>query len=909
MTTPASHTSEHRRLAEAAGREKNWQRWGPYLAGRQWGTVREDYSANGDAWGYFPHDAACSRAYRWGEDGLLGWTDRECRLCFAVALWNGRDPILKERLFGLSNPQGNHGEDVKECYYYLASSPTHSYAKALYKYPQAEFPYDALKAINASRTREEREYELEDTGIFAENRYFDVTVEYAKESPDDTLIRLTLANRGPEEATLHVLPTLWFRNSWSWGCRHEGCSLKPRLEIDPARPAELTATHETLGHFRLAIEESGEVRKPDKATWLFTENETNNESLFGAPNTDPYVKDAFHQYVVHGKKSAVNPGGWGTKAAAYRVVTLPPGGETVLRLRLLGEPEAKACGSDYFARFDTLFTTRIEENEAYYASKLAEPLTSEQCAIARQAYAGLLWSKQYYCYIVEDWLKGDPGTPPPPPGHAHVRNMDWTQLYSRDVLSMPDDWEYPWFAAWDLAFHMIPFARIDAEFAKAQLQLLLREWYMHPNGQIPAYEWNFCDVNPPVHAWACWRVYKIAGRDGKRDRLFLERCFQKLLLNFTWWVNRKDVEGKQIFSGGFLGLDNIGLFDRSKPLPGGTTLEQADGTAWMAFYCGTMLSMALELARSNPAYEDIASKFFEHFVGIVDAMNALGGVGLWNEEDGFYYDHIALDGHSVPLRVRSLVGIIPLLAVEVINQQTINLFPGFKKRARWFIENRPDLAGHISYLAQTEGSDLGHPAPHSLRMLAIPSRDRLLRVLRYVLDENEFLSPYGIRSLSKAYERHPYTIRLDGTPYCIGYEPGESRESLFGGNSNWRGPIWYPINYLLIEALERYHHFYGDTLKVECPVGSGKFMTLQQVARELARRLASLFEPDKEGRRPIYTDSALAEQYARDPHWRNLILFNEYFHADTGRGLGASHQTGWTALVTRCFGIMASSSC
>jgi hypothetical protein len=900
---PTDPTPEHRRLAEDARREKNWKRWGPYLAERQWGTVREDYSADGDAWASFPHNAARSRAYRWGEDGLLGWTDRECRLCFAVALWNGRDAILKERLFGLSNPEGNHGEDVKECYYYLASSPTHSYSKALYKYPQAEFPYEALREINAGRTRDEREYELEDTGIFTENRYYDVTVEYAKEGPDDTLIRLTIANRGPEEATLHVLPTLWFRNSWSWGCRHEGCTLKPRLECDPMRPTDLIATHETLGRFRMVVEKPKDAgqEKTGNAPWLFTENETNSEELFGTPNIGPYVKDAFHQYVVRGKKEAVNAAGWGTKAAVHRVVTLPSGGETVLRLRLLGEADAEARGPDHFARFDAIFKARIEETDAYYGSKLDDRLSPEQCAIARQAYAGLLWCKQYYCYIVEDWLKGDPGTPPPPPEHALIRNTDWGHLYSRDVLSMPDDWEYPWFAAWDLAFHMIPLAEIDPDFAKSQLQLLLREWYMHPNGQIPAYEWNFCDVNPPVHAWACWRVYKIADDDGTRDRLFLERCFQKLMLNFTWWVNRKDVEGKHIFAGGFLGLDNIGLFDRSQPLPGGETLGQADGTAWMAFYCGTMLSMALELARTNPAYEDIASKFFEHFVGIVDAMNALGGVGLWNEEDGFYYDHLSADGRSKPLRVRSLVGLIPLLAVEIIEQSTIDLFPGFKKRARWFIKNRPDLAKHISYMAEM-GGDLGRPAPYSRRMLAIPSRDRLLRVLRYLLDEDEFLSPYGIRSLSKVYEKHPYTIILDGTPYCIGYEPGESRQGLFGGNSNWRGPVWYPINYLLIEALERYHHFYGETFKVECPVGSGHFLTLKQVAQDLSRRLVSLFERDKEGHRPIYSGSPLTSAYKSDPHWRDLVLFNEYFHGDTGRGLGASHQTGWTALVTRCFG-------
>ncbi|MEI6349654.1 MAG: glucosidase [Verrucomicrobiota bacterium] len=881
-----SQTPEHLRLAEDAQRERNWKRWGPYLSARQWGTVREDYSADGDAWKYFPHDAARSRAYRWGEDGLLGWTDRECRLCFGLALWNRRDTILKERLFGLSNPQGNHGEDVKECYYYLASTPTHSYAKALYKYPQRAFPYAKLLQENATRSREEREFELEDTGIFADNRYFDVFAEYAKAGPDDSLIRLRICNRGPELAILHVLPTLWFRNTWSWNCTHEGCELKPRISHD-AQVDGLVASHQTLGTWRLRLDG---IRGDETGfqSWLFTENETNTFRLFGSTDSTPYVKDAFHEYVVEGRHAAVNPDRVGTKAAAHCVLTLPPGAEQVIRLRLAPEQ-----AEEPFADFDAIFTGRIEEMHRYYETKLAPSLDSSQRSVVTQAYAGLLWCKQFYQYIVEDWLRGDPAGPPPPPGHMLSRNEDWSNVFSRDVLSMPDNWEYPWFASWDLAFHMLPFARIDGEFAKHQLQLLLREWYMHPNGQIPAYEWNFCDVNPPVHAWACWRVYKIAGRDDGRDRLFLERTFQKLLLNFTWWVNRKDIVGKHVFAGGFLGLDNIGLFDRSKPLPGGESLEQADGTAWMAFYCGTMLSIALELALHNPAYEDIASKFFEHFVEIVDAMNGLGGQGLWNEEDGFYYDQLAIDGASVPVKVRSIVGIIPLFAVEILEQSTIDRLPGFRKRLNWFLTNRRDLAGHISYM---EGM-----GSHGHRLLAIPSRDRLLRVLRYVLDPKEFLSPYGVRSLSKAYEK-PYTAHCNEASYCIGYEPAESRTGMFGGNSNWRGPVWFPINYLLIEALERYHHFYGESVQVECPTGSGNFMDLKQVAQELARRLASLFEPDAQGRRPIYGEDA---KYAEDPYWRELVLFHEYFHGETGRGLGASHQTGWTALITRCFGVLA----
>lgn len=933
METAEQISREESRLREDASREKNWKRWGPYLSERQWGTVREDYSDNGDAWNYLPHDHARSRAYRWGEDGLLGWCDRECRLCFALALWNERDPVLKERLFGLSNPQGNHGEDVKECYFYLDSTPTHSYTKALYKYPQAEFPYQQLIDENARRGKDVREYEIIDTGVFDANRYFDVSAEYAKAGPDDILIRITVANRGPDTAAVHVLPTLWFRNSWSWGCEHEGCTIKPGIRQTSA--SALLASHPTLGDYCFEIE--------TEAPFLFTENETNSQRLFNTSNPSPFVKDAFHECVVHGRADAVNPQKTGTKAAPHYRLEIPAGQSVTLRLRLRAEaspggargsrapsggpPDGKggdaavqqsaespgdtsfhaarqaagqgtraACSTQGFSDFDAIFSARIGEADEFYTAKLAGGLSDEQRRVVRQAYAGLLWSKQYYNYIVKNWIAGDPAMPAPPPGHATSRNFDWPHLFNGDVISMPDKWEYPWYAAWDLAFHMIPFSRIDSDFAKQQLLLLLREWYMHPNGQIPAYEWNFSDVNPPVHAWACWRAYKIGASHENRDTLFLERTFQKLLLNFTWWVNRKDVKGRHIFSGGFLGLDNIGLFDRSSPLAGGESLEQADGTAWMAFYCGTMLSMAMELARTNPAYEDIASKFFEHFVDIVDAMNAVGGCGLWNEEDGFYYDQLLVDGTSIPLRVRSIVGVIPLLAVEVLEQGQIEKLPGFRKRMRWFLENRKDLAQHITYMERkTQDGEC------MLRLLAIPSRDRLLRVLRYVLDENEFLSPHGVRALSRVYKDRPYHIRLDGQELGIDYEPAESRSGLFGGNSNWRGPVWFPLNYLLIEALERYHHFYGDTVKVECPTGSGKMMNLAEVAMELASRLARIFLPDENGARPCHGGDA---RFASDPHWRDLVLFNEYFHGETGRGLGASHQTGWTALVTRCLGMI-----
>lgn len=879
-----STNREQERLDAEARRQANWKRWGPYLSERQWATVREDYSPDGTVWDYFTHDQARSRAYRWGEDGLLGITDRECRLCFALALWNGKDPILKERLFGVTGPQGNHGEDVKECYFYLDSTPTHSYMRGLYKYPQAEFPYARLVEENGRRTRKDPEFELADTGVFEENRYFDVQIEFAKAGPDDILIQVSVTNRGPDEARLHLLPTIWYRNTWIWGCKHEGCWVRPTLKS--TGPAKIQGDHVAFGKHYFVAGVSPDGQAPQL---LFTENETNTRRLFGVENWTPYFKDAFHEYLVHGRTEAVNPKQTGTKAAALYPLTLGPGGQTRIRLRLANVELTP--DSSLGAEFDGIFSDRRKEADEFYAQHLPPQLTGDQMAVARQAYAGLLWSKQFYHYIIRDWIEGDPQMPKPPPQRASGRNADWMHVYNRDVISMPDKWEYPWFAAWDLAFHMMPMARIDPAFAKEQLVLFLREWYMHPNGQIPAYEFAFGDVNPPVHAWACWRVYKMTGGRGQRDRLFLSRCFQKLIINFTWWVNRKDVEGKNIFAGGFLGLDNIGVFDRSKPLPNGGRLSQADGTAWMAFFCATMLSISLELARDNPATEDMASKFFEHFVAITDAINTHCGGGLWDEEDGFYYDQLRVNGNAFPLKVRSMVGLVPLLAVEVLDDPLVQKLPGFKKRMDWFLENRPELKALSSYYCSSDTN-----GGRGRRLLAIPSRERLERVLRYVLDENEFLSPYGIRSVSRVHKDHPYVFHQNGQEYRVDYEPGESTTGLFGGNSNWRGPIWFPLNYLLIEALERYYHFYRDSLLVEFPTGSGKTMNLKQVADELSARLCRIFQPGPDKKRPCYGDDP---RFAGDPFWKELILFHEYFHGDTGRGLGASHQTGWTSLVIR----------
>ncbi|MEW6271758.1 MAG: glucosidase [Thermodesulfobacteriota bacterium] len=870
----SARLAEEQRLAECSAGRQPWKRFGTYLAERQWGTVREDYSEGGSCWDYFPHDHARSRAYRWGEDGLLGLCDEQGLMCFAVALWNGRDPILKERLFGLTGPEGNHGEDVKECYFYLDATPTHSYAKALYKYPQAAFPYARLVEETRRRSRNDGELELVDTGVFEGDRYFDVTVEYAKASPTDVLIRITVTNRGPEPASLHVLPTLWFRNTWSWGRSRDE---RPRIEraADGAGDA-IVARHPSLGRYRLSAE--GAER------WLFTDNETNAARLFGVPNASPWVKDAFHDYVVHGREDAVNPAGVGTKAAALHRMTLAAGESRVVRLRLRREP---APAAPFGAAFDALLRQRIDDADRFYAARVPSELDDHPRAVVRQAYAALLWSKQLFHYDVREWLDGDPAQPPPPASRRLGRNRDWQHLNNCDVVSMPDAWEYPWYAAWDLAFHMIPFARIDPHFAKEQLVLFTREWFMHPNGQLPAYEFAFGDVNPPVHAWSAWRVYQDSAAPGGRDRVFLSRVFQKLLLNFTWWVNRKDSEGRNLFGGGFLGLDNIGVFDRSQPLPTGGSLQQADGTAWMAFYCGTMLAMALELAREDPAGEDMATKFFEHFIAIADAMNRLGGSGLWCERDGFYYDQLLSREGVTPLRVRSLVGLVPLLACEILEQETLDRLPDFARRMRWFLDNRPELAASI---VQRDAS-----GAHWL--LAIPSRTRLERVLRVMLDENEFLSPYGIRSVSRAHGTHPFVLDAGGAEYRVDYVPGESTTGLFGGNSNWRGPVWFPLNYLLVEALQRYGHFYGDDLRVECPTGSGTMMTLAEVARELERRLASLFVADGERGRPLHGGDA---RFAGDPHWRDLVRFHEYFHGEDGRGLGASFQ-GWTTLVARCF--------
>jgi hypothetical protein len=893
MRAMASDGCEEQRLREDCLRQRNWTRWGPYLAERQWGTVREDYSVEGDSWSYFPHDHARSRAYRWGEDGLLGWCDRECRLCFAPALWNGRDPILKERLFGLDNHEGNHGEDVKELYYYLDATPTYAYARAQYKYPQAAFPYAELVAENRRRGPTEPEYELADTGVFAEDRYFDLVAEFAKASPDDLLIRFTVANRGPEAAVFHLLATLWFRNTWIWGCRHEGCTLKPRLE--QASPLAIRCEHETLGGFYLAADLAPDGTSP---VWLFTENESNSERLWGQRGYTRHVKDAFHRFVVQGDASAVSAAGHGTKAAAWYSLVVPAGDTQELRLRLFAGADV---GSEPFGRsFAKVFTQRRDEADAFYAGVIPAAASAEARGVARQAYAGLLWSRQFYHLSAIDWLEGDADVAPPlEERRRQARNQEWPHLFNRDLLSVPDKWEYPWYASWDLAFHMIPMARIDAEFAKRQLLLLLREWYMHPNGQLPAYEWAFSDVNPPVHAWACWRVYKMTAPRGRRDRDFLQKAFHKLVLNFTWWVNRKDPEGHNLFGGGFLGLDNVGVFDRSKPLPTGGRLAQADGTAWMAFFCLTMLAIAIELAEEDPAYADMASKFFEHFVQIADAMNHFAGRGLWDEGDGFYYDDLLTDHSATPVRVRSLVGLVPLMAVEVLHADDLARLPEFSKRMEWFLQHRRDLAGQVSWMRACS-DDSRH------MLLAIPSRERLLRLLRYLFDPSEFLSPYGIRSLSRYHLERPYVLAPGYESYAVRYCPGDSESNLFGGNSNWRGPIWLPMNFLLIEALEKYHHFFGDSLRCEYPTGSGRERTLAEVAADLSERLVSLFLPGAEGRRPCH---GADERYAADPHFRDLLLFHEFFHGESGQGLGASHQTGWTALVAKLIEDQSAAAC
>jgi len=883
MGRSIEQTREYLRLQESKARVANWQRWGAYLSERQWGTVREDYSANQEAWHFLPHDHARSRAYRWGEDGLLGICDRQGRLCFSFAFWNTRDSILKERLFGLSGPEGNHGEDVKECYYYVDATPTQSYMKGLYKYPQVRFPYETLVETNRSRSRFETEYELVDTETFDDQAYFDCQIEYAKDTPDDVLIRLTVHNRGSHPAVLHILPQLWFHNSWIWGCSHDGCTTKPRLRLHhtPSDPHGVVhCEHETLGHYEFRVQAELDGETP---TWLFTENETNPRRHPSALTSGKYFKDAFHEYVLQGDDDGLNPQMFGTKCAAHYIAIVHSDRPLVLRCRLTSRGKNTVTGIG--PEFDSIIQRRIEEADAFYNTVISQSLRAEEKSVARQAYAGLVWTKQFYYYVIDAWLEGDPEGRPLPVERRAGRNSDWQHLFNRDVISMPDKWEYPWYAAWDLAFHMIPMAKIDVEFAKNQLLLFLREWYMHPNGQIPAYEWALSDVNPPVHAWACWQVYKQSG-----DREFLARTFQKLLLNFTWWVNRKDTRGQHVFSGGFLGLDNIGVFDRSKPLPGGGTLDQADATAWMAFYCGGMLQMALELADESQAYSDMASKFFEHYVAISEAMNSIHGSGLWDEADGFYYDHVFRHGRSTALKVRSLVGLIPFCTNIILHESTLCRLPSFMRRMNWFLKHKPQMSGYMTYLERKcpEGSLSG------MRLLAIPSTERLRRLLGYMLDENEFLSPFGIRSLSAIHAKKPFVFDHEGGTASVSYVPGESNTGMFGGNSNWRGPIWFPLNYLIIESLRSYHEYFGDSFQVECPTGSGHPMNLMQVADELEHRLVRVFLSGTDGKRPCHGSDP---RYAQDPHWRDLVLFYEYFHGDNGKGLGASHQTGWTALV------------
>jgi hypothetical protein len=869
-------TQEELRLQESRERKINWKRWGPYLSERAWGTVREDYSPSGAAWDYFPHDHARSRAYRWNEDGLGGICDRQQFICFALALWNERDPILKERLFGLTGSEGNHGEDVKEYYFYLDSTPTHSYMRFLYKYPHAAFPYTRLVEENRRRDRRTPEFELIDTGVFDENRYFDIVVEYAKATHEDILIRIHATNRGPEAAPVRLLPTLWFRNTWSGGLDVR----RPRMRA--LNNAIIEVEHEYYGQRWLYCQESAEL--------LFTNNETNLHRLYGVENLTPYVKDGVNNYIVQGVQEAVNPRLTGTKVSAHYPLTVGPGETVTIQLRF---SNIAFTGVDPFeAEFDRIFSTRQREADEFYAAVTPEGLSGDARNVMRQAFAGLLWSKQFYHYDVSRWLRGDPMEPPPPPERQHGRNHEWAHLYNADVISMPDKWEYPWYAAWDLAFHCIPLALIDSDFAKEQLILMLREWYMHPNGQIPAYEWAFGDVNPPVHAWAAWRVYKIEEkRRGLADRKFLERIFHKLLLNFTWWVNRKDAEGRNVFQGGFLGLDNIGVFDRSAPLPMGGHLEQSDGTSWMGMYCLNMLAIALELAREDAAYEDVASKFFEHFVYICEAINDLGGEGvsLWDPQDGFYYDVLhPSQGKPFPLKIRSMVGLIPLCAVETLDSTIIDKLPGFKRRLQWFMENRPALSEHLETQTTADG--------RILRFLSLVNRQRLRHVLRYLLDEREFLSPYGVRALSRVHLEQPYTLAINGTEHRVAYEPAESSTGLFGGNSNWRGPIWFPVNYLLIESLQKFHYYLGDSYKVECPTGSQRQATLWEIAADLSRRLSRVFLQDATRRRPVYGG---AEKFQHDPHWKDLLLFYEYFHGDNGAGIGASHQTGWTGLVAK----------
>ena len=874
-------TNEQRRLNDT--REKNipWKKWGPYLSERQWGTVREDYSQDGNAWDYFSHDQSRSRAYRWGEDGLAGISDDSQQLCFAIALWNGRDPILKERLFGLTNSEGNHGEDVKEYYFYLDSTPTHSYMKYLYKYPQRDFPYRDLVETNRSRSREDFEYELIDTGVFDNDRYFDVFVEYAKADPEDLLIRITVHNRGAEAAELHLLPTLWFRNTWSW----EKDAAKPWLR--QVGETSVRASHSQLGDWTLDCEGKPEL--------LFTENESNISKLWGQPNPSPYVKDAFHEYLITNRKDVVNPGKAGTKATAHYKLEVPGGGSKVVRLRLSAKPVA-----DTFGAFDKTFATRLGEADEFYDRITPASLNEDERRVHRQALAGMLWTKQYYYFDLDRWLEEHDAHPLIGKGHRNIRNTEWFHMLNSDIISMPDKWEYPWYAAWDLAFHTIALSLVDFDFAKDQLLLMLRNLYAHPNGQIPAYEWNFSDVNPPVHAWATLFLFNIEKELGRSDLRFLERSFQGLMQNFNWWVNRKDPQGKNVFAGGFLGLDNIGVFDRSAPLPTGGHLDQADGTAWMAFYCQCMLEIARILTEYDSKYDEIAFRFLEHFLWITYAMDRIGDhhQNMWDEEDGFFYDLLHLpNGESMRLKVRSMVGLLPLCASTVLEPTgVLAKSPRVKELVETFKRRHPDVLKHI---APADEKFIGYGGR---RLMSVCNKKKIERILAYMLDENEFFGPYGIRSLSKYHLEHPFVFHLSGQEYKVQYLPAESNTGMFGGNSNWRGPVWMPVNGLLLRALLNLYQFYGDDFKVECPTGSGKYMTLYEVAMELSRRLSSIFLKDGDGKRPVYGGT---KKFQEDPHWKDYILFYEYFHGDNGAGLGASHQTGWTGTIARVLDLLA----
>ena len=870
--SPFVDCTEQKRLNEARESKIPWKKWGPYLSERQWGTVREDYSPDGDAWNYFTHDQARSRAYRWGEDGLGGLSDDRQLLCFALALWNGRDPILKERLFGLTNSEANHGEDVKEYYFYVDSTPTHSYMKYLYKYPQREFPYRNLLETNRARTRNDFEYELLDTGAFDDDRYFDVFVEYAKEGPEEILVRVTVHNRGPEPARLELLPTLWFRNTWSW----DHGAPKPSLS---GKAGAIRVSHPELGELTLSCDGSPEL--------LFTENETNASRLWGAPNSSPYVKDAFHRYVVDGDREAVNPAKVGTKAAARYVLNVPAGGSSVVRLRL----SAAAPSTPFGAGFDAAVAARLAEANEFYDRITPRSLSEDERRLHRQALAGMLWGKQFYLFDVDRWLKEHDAHPLLGGANRGTRNADWFHMFNGDVISMPDKWEYPWYAAWDLAFHTLALALVDFDFAKEQLLLMLRNLYAHPNGQIPAYEWNFGDVNPPVHAWATLYLYKQEKNLGREDRRFLEQAFQGLMLNFNWWVNRKDPSGRNVFAGGFLGLDNIGVFDRSAKLPTGGTLEQADGTAWMAFYCQNMLDIALILAEEDSKYEEIAFKYLQNFAWISYAMDRIGDHQdeMWDEKDGFFYDVLRLpNGDAMRLKVRSMVGLLPLCAATVFEGEALERMPKLRELIELFRQRHPQV---VAQIAPTAEGFVGH---NNRRLLSVLNRKKLERVLGYLLDENEFLGPHGIRSLSRFHEKNPFVFHVEGEAHVVSYLPAESDTGMFGGNSNWRGPVWMPVNALIIRGLLNLYGFYGNDLTVECPTGSGIRKNLFEVAHEITRRLAAIFLRDSNGKRPVYGGT---EKFQNDPHWRDLILFFEYFHGDNGAGLGASHQTGWTGTI------------